>query len=605
MLNDDILLNKKAIHKFLESIDLNKKILEIGPLQTPLFRKNQANIYYADIRDTDSIKERFKGDDKVNNNEVIPIDFVIKESYKKTLGDIKFDYIISNNVLEHIPNPISFLLDLSEVLNEKGKVGFLIPDKNYSIDFYRENSSFVDLFDMYYKGEHRNTPRQALDFYLNHVNENNPRKFWANEKISYPNPDFIEVFNYYNKFNENDIFDEHYWAFTDVSFLRIIENLIKFKLIPFKVHKFFPTAYNDNVFGIILELNYNIQNNQDLIVNEVNKIHEFIDYINQKHFEIKAADIIRENTKLKNEIAILKGLNNDCTLEEFFQKNPNLKKSFKGEDDYLFLYNDGNFEIRQHFDKDFNHYFNMETFTENFLKKKKIFENNGIDSYFFIVPDKSVVCKDYLPFKIDYFERNYNKVSHLFPDFVNELNPQDYFKHDTHMKVGGGIKLAYKFLNYINPKFNINEFKEMMDKFNFRELPLFDLFNEQNWSYSIEEKRRYDSSKYSEIKHENLKDMKEHIPNQFKSSHERESSYFINNNFVDNRRVLIFHDSSIESLKYFLIPYFNEIFFYWDHLTLNKDVIKWYNPDIIIEVRIERFLEYYSFPKWIENNDFN
>ena len=144
-----------------------------------------------------------------------------------------------------------------------------------------------------------------------------------------------------------------------------------------------------------------------------------------------------------------------------------------------------------------------------------------------------------------------------------------------------------------------------MDKFNFRELPLFDLFNEQNWSYSIEEKRRYDSSKYSEIKHENLKDMKEHIPNQFKSSHERESSYFINNNFVDNRRVLIFHDSSIESLKYFLIPYFNEIFFYWDHLTLNKDVIKWYNPDIIIEVRIERFLEYYSFPKWIENNDFN
>ena len=57
------------------------------------------------------------------------------------------------------------------------------------------------------------------------------------------------------------------------------------------------------------------------------------------------------------------------------------------------------------------------------------------------------------------------------------------------------------------------------------------------------------------------------------------------------------------ALKNFLIPYFKESFFYWDHLNLDKELIEWFKPDIIIEIRIERFLENYEYPDWIKKQE--
>lgn len=95
---------------------------------------------------------------------IIPIDFPIIDTYENTFKDknIKFDYVFLSHVIEHIPNPIHFLLDVSTILKENGKLCFLIPDKRYTINHYRENSSFADWFDMYVRGEENNTP----DYYL-------------------------------------------------------------------------------------------------------------------------------------------------------------------------------------------------------------------------------------------------------------------------------------------------------------------------------------------------------------------------------------------------------------------------------------------------------
>lgn len=65
----------------------------------------------------------------------------------------------------------------------------------------------------------------------------------------------------------------------------------------------------------------------------------------------------------------------------------------------------------------------------------------------------------------------------------------------------------------------------------------------------------------------------------------------INKSF-SNLRVLIFRDSSIRYLKYYLGFYFREMFLYWDHGNLNKDLIKYYKPDLILEIRIVRYRKY-------------
>ena len=56
-------------------------------------------------------------------------------------------------------------------------------------------------------------------------------------------------------------------------------------------------------------------------------------------------------------------------------------------------------------------------------------------------------------------------------------------------------------------------------------------------------------------------------------------------------RVLILNDSSISFLKEVLSIYCKELLCYWDHWYFNKELIEWYKPDIILEIRTERFLE--------------
>ena len=159
-------------------------------------------------------------------------------------------------------------------------------------------------------------------------------------------------------------------------------------------------------------------------------------------------------------------------------------------------------------------------------------------------------------------------------------------------------------MKYIDSSLTVEEYDEMISKYNYVDKPLYDLVSDMNWSYSTDELRKYDSSKYSSISHSSLSDESSNIPKKFKSSNGTRLSYHYKNlNSLSDVKVLIFHDSSIHSIKNFLIPYFKESFFYWDHLNLNKDLIKWYNPDMIIEIRIERFLENYSYPDWIVNKE--
>jgi len=63
---------------WLNNIDLNKRILEIGPLAWPNVKKEQTkNVFYADVRSTDDVKEYYKNDKSVPQDKIVDIDYVI------------------------------------------------------------------------------------------------------------------------------------------------------------------------------------------------------------------------------------------------------------------------------------------------------------------------------------------------------------------------------------------------------------------------------------------------------------------------------------------------------------------------------------------------
>lgn len=294
---------------------------------------------------------------------------------------------------------------------------------------------------------------------------------------------------------------------------------------------------------------------------------------------------------IEDKIRIQKEKEKFCTIPNF----EDLKLTLKGKDGYLFLINDSNNEIRQHFDQSYINNFNPTFLLEKLKNKIDYCNEKNLKYFFFIVPDKSYVCRDYLPFDVKIIKRNYDLIKHMIPDFSENLDNTCYSNTDSHINFLGGKELSYYILNHIDNKFKREDFdkliKEQMD-FNLMKSPYYyDLTSPDNWSYSEVELDEYLNEKSMVLRNRFIKDMKESLPEEFKFFSERETNYYINKKGFTNLRILVLHDSSTNLLKEVLSIYCKELLCYWDHWYFTKELIEWYKPDIILEIRTERFLE--------------
>jgi len=305
-----------------------------------------------------------------------------------------------------------------------------------------------------------------------------------------------------------------------------------------------------------------------------------------KKIEKLEGNLLQEKDKLRK---LNTEMEKFCTVPNF----RDLKLSLKGKDGYLFLINDGNNEIGQHFDQSYINHFKPSIFIENLKIKEEYCRDNNIKYFFFIVPDKSYVCRDLLPFDVKLVKRNYDIIRNLIPDFADKLDPTCYWKTDSHINFLGGKELSYHILNHIDKNFEIDDFNELISEqitINYADSPN-DLMSPDNWSYSEEEKEKYKDTEKPFLTNKCLNDLKESIPEKFKFNSERETFYNTNNNGFTDLKVLILRDSSTMYLDNVLSIYFKEIVLYWDHWIMNKEIIEWFKPDVILEIRTERFLE--------------
>jgi len=93
------------------------------------------------------------------------------------------------------------------------------------------------------------------------------------------------------------------------------------------------------------------------------------------------------------------------------------------------------------------------------------------------------------------------------------------------------------------------------------------------------------------FKNKYRRNLDKNLPEKYKLANKRETEYYENIQGLTNLKVLILRDSAYAFLKGPLSVYFKEILLYWDHWYFNKELIEWYKPDIILDIKTERFLE--------------
>lgn len=250
-----------------------------------------------------------------------------------------------------------------------------------------------------------------------------------------------------------------------------------------------------------------------------------------------------------------------------------------GEKGYSFPIIDSNSELQQHFNPNYASEFDYEKFSKNISYKKFFFEKYGIDYSFFIIPDKSIVCKNLLPFE---YHKIFRLIDNLdIPDFTEQFDETHYVVSNNQLN-DEGSKIFY--FNVIKSIFG-NKF----DEENFS-----DVISHHKLELSLDLDSTYVKKP---LYLENIG-----IPKHLFEDPDNESNYYYNKNSESDLRVLVFYNSNIEHIKNYFPFYFKEVFLFYDYGILNREIIKWFNPDIVLEIRNENFISCYNDPEWVNNS---
>lgn len=281
------------------------------------------------------------------------------------------------------------------------------------------------------------------------------------------------------------------------------------------------------------------------------------------------------------------------------------KKTIEGKDDYYFLVNDTNNEIRQHYDKSYEVRFDFDKFIFSLLSKQSYLNAMGMTYNFFVAPDKSVTMRKYLPFDTDVPVRVVDSLKGYVYDLLDVISEEDVLKNDTHVTSLSSLKIVPYIISKIHDV-SYDQIREEISQNLKEEIRDHkgDLFFDVNWSYPKDErfmKNAHVNIAFLEPRGNVTEVDINSIPQKFRKVSNNQSFYYRNPDSVSDKKALILRDSTTNFLMSAFISYYREVFFYWDRWYFNKELVEWFNPDDVIELRTERFLNDPLYPT-IEND---
>jgi hypothetical protein len=223
-------------------LDLSRPGVEYGPLTCPIVSKSQGPVLYVDYADTATLRAKAYRSD-LDPNDISEVDLVWGSKPLSHVG--RFHYAVASHVIEHIPDPIGWLLEIVDSLTDDGRICLAVPDKNYTFDINRPLSTTGELIEAWLEKHHRPSIKQmfdncrlALDIDVNDA--------WQG-KADAPlmMGDVALTLAYAQALAQmkgNDYIDSHCWIFTPSSFLDICEDLIRLKILPLEIDKFVSTS---------------------------------------------------------------------------------------------------------------------------------------------------------------------------------------------------------------------------------------------------------------------------------------------------------------------------------------------------------------------------
>ncbi len=138
--------------------------IEIGALNIPLRIPPPARVKYVDRISAEEHSFIFKDMDRKN---MVSVDIIDNGETLEKISDNSQDFVIANHFIEHCQNPVMTVGNLLRVLREDGVLFMAIPDKRYTFDITRAETTLDHFLEDYYEGPAWSEDLHYEDFVVN------------------------------------------------------------------------------------------------------------------------------------------------------------------------------------------------------------------------------------------------------------------------------------------------------------------------------------------------------------------------------------------------------------------------------------------------------
>ncbi|MEM1308524.1 MAG: methyltransferase domain-containing protein [Cyanobacteria bacterium P01_H01_bin.153] len=231
--------------KILKHINKVGHGIEIGPSHNPVASKGVGyNVHIIDHMSREELVKKYTGHG-VDLSKIEEVDFVWEgQTYAQLLGKTQYyDWIIASHVIEHTPDLIGFLNDCAEVLNDKGVISLVVPDKRYCFDHFRPITSLAQLIDSHFQRAKIHSAGTVAEYMLNVVARSGAIAWSAHDSGLYS---FVHSLNdaqngIKSVTEQQRYLDVHAWCFVPHSFRLLMHDLFELGLISVKEVDFYQT----------------------------------------------------------------------------------------------------------------------------------------------------------------------------------------------------------------------------------------------------------------------------------------------------------------------------------------------------------------------------
>jgi SAM-dependent methyltransferase len=248
------------VEKLLFGLDVeNATGAEIGALAWPIVRKSQGRISYIDYLDQTGLRKKYEEHTNVPKDDIVPIDIVAASSAAaaaalKERGGV--DYVIASHVLEHVPDLVGWLRDLSESLRPGGTIRLAIPDYRFCFDFLREPSRLSDIITAHISGAVRPQMREIVDFRLHERPVESIPPLWngTHERRPVDASDFARARNAALVGESGEYVDVHCWTLTLGILAHVMIDLCRMGLVRLQCVRGFDAEVYEHEFVVVMSL---------------------------------------------------------------------------------------------------------------------------------------------------------------------------------------------------------------------------------------------------------------------------------------------------------------------------------------------------------------